>query len=157
MVDAARAGQPQLPHGLENAQHAHGVNIGGVFRRIEAHLHVALCREVVNLGRAHQANHAEDAHGVAEVGVVEVEMRFTLQVGDAWPEVHGRATDDTVHVISLFKQELGEVRTVLACYARYEGYFPCCHVVVGLFLQISLNFMTVASVCGGNSLFFTLA
>ena len=36
---------------LEHAQRSEGVGVGRVFRRLEAHLHVALCRQVVDLGR----------------------------------------------------------------------------------------------------------
>ena len=87
LVDAARVGEPQLTYGLEDAQHADGIDIGRELGRVERHLYVALCGQVVDLGGAHAADDAQDAHGVAQVGVVQVEVGSALEVGYALAEV----------------------------------------------------------------------
>ena len=74
---------------------------------------MALCRKVVDLVGAQLLHHLQHAHRVAEVGIVEMKPRMSLEVGDTLAKVDRRAADSAVHVISLLQQKLCEKRSVL--------------------------------------------
>lgn len=115
LVDAAALGQTAQAHGLKDTQHARCIDIGGELRRVERHLHVALGREVVDFVGTHLADHLDDAHRVAEIGVVQVEIRFSLQMGDTFAVVGRRTADRAVDVVPLLQQQFSQERAVLAC------------------------------------------
>jgi len=113
LVDAAGLLETTGTDGLQHAEHAGGVHIGRELGGVEADLHMALCGEVVDLVGAHLAHHLDDAHGVAEVGVVEVEVGLALQMGDALAEVNAAAADDAVDFVAFVQKKLAQVRAVL--------------------------------------------
>ena len=121
LVDLAAIGEAYLADGLDDAEDADGIDIGGELGGVEADLHVALGGEVVDLRGAHVGDDADDGHGVAEVGVVEVEVGAALEVGDALAVIDGGAADDAVDVIAFVEEEFCEVGAVLAGHARDEG------------------------------------
>ena len=121
LVDLAAIGEAHLADGFDDAEDADGIDIGGELGGVEADLHVALGGEVVNLRGAHVGDDADDGHGVAEVGVVEVEVGAALEVGDALAVIDGGAADDAVDVVAFVEEEFGEVGAVLAGHARDEG------------------------------------
>ena len=109
LIDAAAVAQAKLSDGLQHAEHACRIDIGREFGGIEAHLHLAY--------------HSENTHGVAEVGIMQMEMWPTLKMGNALAEVHRRAAYGAMHAISFFQQKFGQIRAVLSCDARDEGRF----------------------------------
>ncbi len=113
LVDAAGVLESAEAHGLEDAEHACGVDVGGELGGVERDLDMALGGEVVDLVGAHVAHYLEDRHRVAQIGVVEVEIGASLEVGDALAVVDRRAADGAVDVISLLKQQLRQKRPVL--------------------------------------------
>ena len=121
LVDLAAIGEAHLADGLDDAEDADGIDIGGELGGVEADLHVALGGEVVDLRGAHVGDDADNGHGVAEVGVVEVEVGAALKVGDALAVIDGGAADNAVDVIAFVEEEFGEVGAVLAGHARDEG------------------------------------
>ena len=123
LIYTAAVGQSTLAHSLEHTQHTRCVNVGRELRRVEAHLHMALSRKVVYLGWLHLVHHLNHTHRVAQVGIVKMEMRTSLQMSDALTEIHRRATDCAVHIITFFQQELGEERTVLTGNTCNQCYF----------------------------------
>ena len=129
LVDLAAIGEAHLADGLDDAEHANGINIGGELGGVKADLHVALGGEVVDLRGAHVGDDADDGHGVAEVGIVEVEVGAALEVGDALAVIDGGAADDAVDVIAFVEEEFGEVGTVLAGHARDEGNVLFAHKI----------------------------
>ena len=133
LVDPAGSGQPALADGLQDAQDAGRIDIRRIFRRVEAHLHVALRREVVDLVRADLTDNLDEAHGVAHVGIMQMEMGLAFQVRDALAEVHRAAADDAVHVVPFLEQELGKVRTVLP---RHAGNERSLHRMLSFFCQV---------------------
>jgi len=60
----------QNANGLEHPQRAQAVGIGGIFRRLERDFHMALGRQVVDLGRLRFLNDANEIGGVGHVAVV---------------------------------------------------------------------------------------
>ncbi len=63
---------------LEQPQRAERVGIGGVFRRLEAHLHVALGGEIVDLGRLSFLDEADEIGRIRQVAVVQEKARFAF-------------------------------------------------------------------------------
>lgn len=114
LVDAAAAREAAQAHSLEDAQDTRRVHVCRELGGVERHLYVALSREVVDLVGPYFAYHLQDAHRVAEVGIVEVEVREPLKVRDALAVVHRRAADGAVDVVALLQEELRKVRAVLA-------------------------------------------
>ena len=90
---------------------------------------MALGGEVVDLVGPHGADDGEDAHGVAQIAVVQVEVRVTLQMGDALAVIDGGAADDAVDVVALFQQELSQIAAVLAGDAGDECFFHTAYVL----------------------------
>ena len=129
LVDLAAAGEAYLADGLDDAEDADGIDIGGELGGVEADLHMALGGKVVDLRGAHVGDDADDGHGVAEVGVVEVEVGAALEVGDALAVIDGGAADDAMDVIAFVEEEFGEVGTVLAGHARDEGNVLFAHKI----------------------------
>ena len=70
---------------------------------------MTLRREVENFVRTDFADNLDEAHGVAHVGIMQVETGLTFQVRDALAEVHRTASDNAMHVVALLEQELREV------------------------------------------------
>ena len=135
LVDLAAIGEAYLADGLDDAEHANGINIGGELGGVKADLHVALGGEVVDLRGAHVGDDADNGHGVAEVGIVEVEVGAALEVSDALAVIDGGSADDAMDVIAFVEEEFGEVGTVLAGHARDEGNVLFTH---NIFFSVSI-------------------
>lgn len=82
LIDAAGLGKSALAYGLEDAQYARSIDVGRELRSIERNLHMALSRQVINLVRTYFSNDLQNTHRVAEVGVMQVEMRFSFQMSN---------------------------------------------------------------------------
>ena len=106
LVDATCLRQSAQSDCLQHAQHAGSVHIGRELRNIKADLHMALGRQVINFVRAHRADHSNQAHRIAHIAVMQVEMRVALQMGNAFTVVNGRTTDDAMYIIALLDQKL---------------------------------------------------
>ena len=115
LINAACLFQVVGAHGFQNAEHARGIHVGSKFRGVERNLHMALRREVVNFGRLDLAHDLHEAHGVAHVGVVQMEIRRAFQVGDTFAEIDRRTADDAVDFVALGEKEFRKVGAVLAC------------------------------------------
>ena len=122
LVNAAGLFQVVGTHSLQDTEHASGIHISGKFRRIEGNLHMALRGEVINFGRLDLAHHLHEAHGIAQVAKVQVEVRLTLEVCNAFAEVHRRTADNAVNLVAFGQKEFREVGAVLARDASDESY-----------------------------------
>ena len=123
LVDAAFVLQPEDAHGLEETQGADGIGLGGVFRAVERHLHVALGGEVIDLVGLHLLDDAHQRRRVGHVAVMQGEQALVLHVAHPFVEVEvldaarverRRAADDAVHVVAFLQKELCEEGAVLA-------------------------------------------
>ena len=106
-------------HGLEQADGADAGGVGGVLGLVERHPHVRLRGEVVDLVGVDLGEQRDQAGAVAEVAVVQEELRarvVRVDVEVVDPRgVEGRgAADQPVHLVALRQQQLGEVGAVLA-------------------------------------------
>ena len=84
-----------------------------------SHLDVALGGEVVDFVGPDLADDLQHRHRVAEVGIVEVEMRQALKMRYALSEVDAAASDGSMYVVALRKQKLSQERAVLTGYPGY--------------------------------------
>ena len=66
--------QPEEADRLQQAQGAHGVDVGGVFRRLEADSDMGLRAEVVDLVGLHFGDDAGQVGAVGQIAVVQLEM-----------------------------------------------------------------------------------
>ena len=138
LVEAGFLFQPQDADGLQNAQGAQGVGVGGVFGFFEAYGHMALRGEVVDLVGLGLLDDADEAGGVRQVTVMQEEAHALLvpvavEVVDAVGVEQAGAALDAVDDVALIEKEFGEVGAVLAGDAGDEGDFGVlCHSV---FLQ----------------------
>ena len=103
LIYSAAFSQSAQTHSLQHTEHTCCIHIGSKLRRVERHLHMALCSQVIHLGRAHLAHHLHNAHRVPQVRIVQMEVRFSFQMRYSLPVIHGRASDSAVHVITLFQ------------------------------------------------------
>lgn len=89
---------------------------------------MALGTEVVDLIGLGFLNDAREVAGVAEVAIVQLEagvlkMRVLEDMINTGGVEAGCTALDAVHDVAFFKQEFGQVRTVLACDAGNKGDF----------------------------------
>jgi len=114
-------------HSFKHSENASSINVGGEFRGVKRNLHMALGREVIDFSRLDLAHDLHEAHGVAHVGVVQVEIRLAFKVCNAFAVVHRRAADDTVDFIALGEEEFRKIGAVLTGDACDECYVTLIH------------------------------
>src|SRR4030095_1084443 len=112
----------------EQRELAQRVGVGGVFRRLEAHLHVALGREIVDFVGLHLAQQAQQVGGIRHVAVVQEQagggiVAVAIEVVDAFGVEQRRAAFDAVYDVSAAQQEVGEIGAVLPGDAGDDCYF----------------------------------
>ena len=100
LIDAAFVSQATLADCFQYTKYTGRIDIGRELGRVEADLYVALGRLVVYLIGLHLVHHLHYRHGVAQVGIMQVTMRLTLQMGNTLAEVHTTAADDAVNFVS---------------------------------------------------------
>ena len=128
LIEARGLLHAQDPDRLQQAQGADAVGVGGVFRRLEAHMHVALGSQIVDLGRLDLLDQTDQVGAVGQVAVMHEEahvllMRVAVEMLHA-PRVEGRGPAlDAMDDIALPQQKLGEIRAILAGGAGDEGNF----------------------------------
>jgi hypothetical protein len=111
--------QVQLPHRVEQAQHAQAGDVGRVLGHFEGDLDVALGGEVVDLLRLDRLQGPGEAVLVHEVAVVQGEA--VPDVVDAPGVERAAAPDETVDLVPLLEEQLRQVAAVLAGDSRDES------------------------------------
>ena len=112
-LGGAFANRLEQPHGC------HPRHIPGVFRDVEAHAHVALRAEMVDLVRLNRVHRLVRRDRVGEVAVVEKEvvvgkMRILVNAVEAFRVKRRCAPDHAVHLVALGEEQFGEIRAVLS-------------------------------------------
>ena len=156
LIDAAGVLQAAEAHSLQHAQHAGGIDIGCELRHIEADLHMALGGQIVDLIRAHGADNREDAHRIAQIAVVQVEVGVTLQMGDALTVINGGAADNAVDIVALLKQKLCQIAAVLTGNTGDQCFFHNAVSLSSVSCAVILRAFFLC-VCYSTALFFFFA
>ena len=144
LIDAAGILQAAQADCFQNTQNSDGIHVCRELRNVEGNLNVGLRREVVDFIRANLADNLHHAHRIAEVSVMEMEVRIVLQMRDSLAVIHGGTADDSVYFISLFQKELRKVGSVLSgnagdqsCLCHSFSPLSCCLSVMVLLLPQS--------------------
>ena len=83
LVYAAFIGETCLAHSLKHTEHSGCIGVGCVFRHIKRYLNMALGCKVVYLIGLHIHDDLYQAHGVSHVGIMQMKVWMTLQMGDS--------------------------------------------------------------------------
>ena len=93
---------------VEQAERAHGVDLGGVFRHLERDFDVALGGQVVDLGWLNLGHESVQIVRVEHVPVVQEEPVLVLWLGvlgvDAPTVERARTANHAVHLVALAEQ-----------------------------------------------------
>jgi hypothetical protein len=94
---------------FQKAQSAQSVRIGGIFRRLKAHLNVALRGKIVDFRRLSLLHEADEIGCVCHIAVVQKELctldvRIDVKVIDALGVERRRAPLEAVHDIAFPEQ-----------------------------------------------------
>ena len=114
---------PAPPDGLEKASSAETGGVTRVFRHVEAHPYVTLCRKVVDLVGADVEDEVCHLAGIGQVTVVEkkerlgrmrvgIDMVYSPRIESACPPY------ESVDLVTFRKEEFGKIGPVLACDPR---------------------------------------
>ena len=111
---------------LQQPQRAERVGVGGIFRRFEAYLDMALGGEIVDFRRLRFLDQPDEVGGIGHVAVVQkkfdaFDMRVLIQVVDALGVERGRAPLHAMHDIALAEQKLGQIGAILTGHAGDQG------------------------------------
>jgi hypothetical protein len=122
--------QAQDAHRLEQTERTQTVSIGGVFGGLEAHLHMALSCEIVNLGRSHFLQEANEISCVGQITIMKKEacllfMRIDIDVVDAGGVEGGRPAFDAVNYIAFFQKQSGQKGAILPRHSGNQRDLVC--------------------------------
>ena len=122
--------EPDGTNGIEKTEGAHAIDISCILGHLERDLDVRLGSEVVDLGREHLSEDVHEISAVGEVTIMQFELVGTLsqglirRVGGEEQEAltfmliriqmlqtigieAGGTTDDSVHLVAFFEEQLG--------------------------------------------------
>ena len=119
LVEARFLLQAEEADRLEQSQGAHNDHVGGVFRRLETHRHMALRAQVVDLVGLHLVNDAGEVGRIGEIAVVEHELllrhvRVLVDVIHPLGVEQRGAPFDAMYLIALVQQQSGQISAVLS-------------------------------------------
>ena len=100
LIHTAGLLQTALTDSLQDTEHTCSIYIGCKLRRVKTYLNVALSGEVINFGWFHLVHHLNDAHRVAQVGIMKVEIRFTFQMSDTLAVVSRGTANGAMHIVT---------------------------------------------------------
>jgi hypothetical protein len=113
---------------FQDPDRADASNVGRVFRNVEAHAHVALCTEMINLVRFQFVKKLHQIDRIAEISVVEkhsdaVHVRIGVEMINARSVEGARAANDPVDFVAFLQQQISQITSVLAGDARDQRPF----------------------------------
>ena len=114
---------PEDADRFEQTQRAERVGVGRVLRRLEAHLHVALGGQVVDLVGLCFLHDADQVRCIGEVAIVHEKARASLvrvdiEMIDTSGVERRRAALDAMDNVALPQQQLSKIGAVLPGHAR---------------------------------------
>ena len=118
LVEPGLVAKLQEPHRLQQTQRADPVGIGGILRRLEAHLHVGLGGKVIHLVWLDFLHQPDQVGGIRHVPVMQEHLyallvRVMVQVIDAAGVERRRTPLHPVHLVALVEQQFGQIGAVL--------------------------------------------
>ena len=133
LIKACLFHAPENTYGLEQSQCAETIGIPGIFRGLEAHLDVALRREIVDLVGLCLLHHPNEIGRIGQITIMQEQphaagMRVLIEVIDARGIERRAPALEPMHLISLGQQKLGQIGTVLpgnSCDECASGHGSC--------------------------------
>ena len=127
LIEAGLLGEPEQADRLQQPQRSERIGIGGVFGGLEAHLHVALRGEIVDLVGLRFLHDADQVGRIGHVAIVQDKLlvrlvRVLIEMLDAAGVERRRAPLDAVDGVALVEQQFGKIRPVLPGDAGDEGH-----------------------------------
>ena len=118
---------------FQQAQHADAVGIGGIFRRLETDLHMALRGEIVDLVGLGFLHQADQVGGIGQVAIMQEEahrlvVRVLIEMVHALGVEGGRAALDAMDVIALGQQQFGQKAPSWPVTPVIKAVFGACDV-----------------------------
>ena len=128
LVEAGFLFEAEDADGVEQAQYAEGIRVGGVFGFFEADSNVALGGEIVDLVGLGLLDDPDEARTVRHIAMMEEEAHIYFvtildKVVNSVCIEEASAALDSMDDVALVEQEFGKIRTVLASDASDEGDF----------------------------------
>lgn len=123
LIHLAGLGQAADTDSLQHTQNAQCIHIAGVFGCIEGDLNMALCGQIVDLVGLDLAYQTDEAGGIRQVAVMQMDSIFLDQVVDTSGVGDGSAADNAVDFIPLLQQELCQIGAVLTSDAGDQCFF----------------------------------
>ena len=128
LIDPGFVCEPQDPHLLQDVQSTQGIAVGGVFRTLKAHRHMALGTEVVDLIRLHVLNNPDQVGAVSEIALVQNQARITLvgilvKMIDPTGVERARTPLNPMNLVAPHQQQLSQVASTLPGDASDQGGF----------------------------------
>src|SRR5882724_1049017 len=139
---------------FQNANRADASDIGSVLRNIEAHAHVALRAQMIDLVRLQFVKKLHKIHRVAEVSVMQ-KQSHTVYVWISVKMINSRgvkragAADNPVNFIPFLKQQIGQITSILASNAGDERPLHWA-LIVGRFCETPIE-EHLDGISGGNA------
>ena len=117
--DLTADGVLKVTNRLQQPERAHGSDVRGVRRLVEAHAHVALRRKVVDLRRPNLADQTGETVAIGHVAMMQHErpvhvVDVMVEMLDPLRAESARSTHETMHLVPLVEEEFGKVRAILA-------------------------------------------
>jgi len=112
-------GEAGLLDGVDEAQGAHGIGLGGVFGQLERDLDMALGRQIIDLVGMDLFQQPVEVARVGQIAIgkeeaLVVQRLVVEEVVDAAGVEGAGAADDAVDLVAFFEQQLGEVGAILS-------------------------------------------
>src|SRR5215831_10258833 len=113
---------------FQDSDRAEAGNIGRVFRNVEAHAHVALRTEMINLIRLRRVKKFHQTHRVAEISVVQehsdaVYMGIGVEMINTRSVEGAGAANDPVDFVAFLQQQIREITPILTSDAGNQRPF----------------------------------
>ncbi len=119
---------PGLPDRLQETDRPQAGYLGGVFRNVETHPHVALGPEIINFIRLDRSDQLIQRAGIVQIPIDQPQprirhMRVLIDRVDPSRVEGAGSPDDAVDLIPFGEQQLSQVRSVLPCNPRNQCSF----------------------------------
>ena len=108
---------------LQDPQNTQCIHIAGILGHIKGYLYMALCRQVIDLIRLHQADNSNHRRGIRQISIMQRHCILLYQMIDPRRIGNGGSAGNAVNLISLLQQKLCQVRSILSGNACDQCFF----------------------------------
>ena len=123
LIDACLLLHPEDTYGFQQAKCSESIRVGRIFRHIEAHFHVALCRKIIYFVRLCLLDDPHKRTAVGHITIMQVYQALLLHVTHPLIKVQmldpsriewRRTAKNAMYFVAFFDQKFRQKRTVLS-------------------------------------------